>query len=150
MNLETLQKEMVAAMKDHNKPRKDAISSLIGSIKKAAIDKNCRNNISESLVDEVILKEKKTAQEMIDTCPKEREDLLYEYQIRMAIISEFAPKLATDKDEIKRMILQVLPDSSEIEINKTNKGKIMKIVMPAMKGKADMKIVNEILGELLM
>ena len=86
---------------------------------------------------------------MIDTCPKEREDLLYKYQIRMAIISEFAPKLVTDKDEIKRMILQVLPDSSEININKANKGQIMKVVMPAMKGKAEMKLVNEVLGELL-
>ena len=86
--------------------------------------------------------EKKTVQEMIDTCPKEREYLLYEYQIRMTIISEFAPKLITDKDEIKRMILQALPDSSEININKANKGQIMK-------GKAEMKLVNEVLGELL-
>ena len=150
MTLETLQKEMIAAMKAHDKSRKDTISSLIGAVKKTAIDKKCKDNISEELVNEVVLKEQKTVQEMIDTCPKNRKDLLYEYQIRMTIISEFAPKLVTDKDEIKRMILQVLPDSSEIEINKSNKGKIMKVVMPAMKGKADMKIVNEILGELLM
>lgn len=150
MTLETLQKEMITAMKAHDKSRKNTISSLIGAVKKTAIDKKCKDNISEELVNEVILKEKKTVQEMIDTCPKNREDLLYDYQIRMAIISEFAPKLVTEKDEIKRMILQVLPDSSEIEINKLNKGKIMKVVMPAMKGKADMKIVNEILGELLM
>lgn len=67
----------------------------------------------------------------------------------MAIISEFAPKLITNKDEIKRMILQVLPDSSEININKANKGQIMKVVMPIMKGKADMKIVNDVLSEML-
>lgn len=149
MTLETLQSEMIKAMKAKDKSRKDTISSLIGAIKKTAIDKKCKDNITKELVNEVILKEKKTVQEMIDTCPKEREDLLYEYQIRMAIISEFAPKLVTNKDEIKRMILQVLPDSSEININKENKGHIMKVVMPAMKGKADMKLVNEVLGELL-
>ena len=146
MTLETLQSEMIKAMKAKDKSRKDTISSLIGAIKKTAIDKKCKDNITKELVNEVILKEKKTVQEMIDTCPK---DLLYEYQIRMAIISEFAPKLVTDKDEIKRMILQVLPDSSEININKANKGQIMKVVMPTMKGKADMKLVNEVLGELL-
>ena len=149
MTLETLQKEMIVSMKAKDKSRKDTISSLIGAIKKTAIDKKCKDNITEELVNEVILKEKKTVQEMIDTCPAEREDLLYEYQIRIAIISEFAPKLVTDKDEIKRMILQALPDSSEININKANKGQIMKVVMPAMKGKADMKLVNEVLGELL-
>lgn len=149
MTLETLQSEMIKAMKAKDKSRKDTISSLIGAIKKTAIDKKCKDNITKELVNEVILKEKKTVQEMIDTCPKEREDLLYEYQIRMAIIGEFAPKLVTNKDEIKRMILQVLPDSSEININKENKGHIMKVVMPAMKGKADMKLVNEVLGELL-
>ena len=149
MTLETLQSEMIKAMKAKDKSRKDTISSLIGAIKKTAIDKKSKDNITKELVNEVILKEKKTVQEMIDTCPKEREDLLYEYQIRMAIIGEFAPKLVTNKDEIKRMILQVLPDSSEININKENKGHIMKVVMPAMKGKADMKLVNEVLGELL-
>ena len=142
MKLETLQKEMIVAMKAKDKSRKETISSLIGAIKKTAIDEKCKDNITEELVNRVIIKEKKTVQEMIDTCPKERKDLLYEYQIRMAIISEFAPKLVTDKDEIKRMILQVLPDSSEININKANKGQIMK-------GKADMKLVNEVLGELL-
>lgn len=149
MTLEKLQSEMIVAMKAKDKPRKDTISSLIGAIKKTAIDKKCKDNISEELVNEVILKEKKTVQEMIDTCPTEREDLLYEYQIRMAIISEFAPKLVADKDEIKRMILQVLPDSTEININKANKGQIMKVVMPAMKGKADMKLVNDVLSEML-
>ena len=123
--------------------------ALIGAIKKVAIDKKCKDNITEELVNEVILKEKKTVQEMIDTCPKERTELLQEYTDRLNVINEFAPKLVTDKDEIKRMILSSLPDASEIEINKSNKGIIMKHVMPAMKGKADMKIVNEVLGELL-
>ena len=149
MTLDKLQSEMITAMKEKNKSRKDTISSLIGAIKKMSIDKKCKDNITEDLVNEVILKEKKTVQEMIDTCPKERTELLMEYTERLNVINEFAPKLVTDKDEIKRMILSSLPDSSEIEINKSNKGIIMKHVMPAMKGNADMKIVNEAINELL-
>ena len=53
MTLEVLQSAMIAAMKERNKSRKDAISSLIGAIKKTAIDKNCRDNITEELVNEV-------------------------------------------------------------------------------------------------
>ena len=148
MTLEVLQAAMVAAMKDKNKARKETLSSLIGAVKKAAIDKMCKDNITEALVDEVILKEKKTVQEMIDTCPADREVLLQEYRDRMAVIEEFAPKLMTDATEIKNVITSLLSEA-QIEPVKANKGQIMKIVMPVMKGKADMKIVNTVVAEML-
>lgn len=148
MTLETLQAAMVAAMKDKNKARKDTISSLIGAVKKTAIDKKCKDNIPEALVDEVILKEKKTVQEMIDTCPGERTELLQEYKDRMDVINEFAPKLMTDASEIHTAIMDLL-SNAQLEPVKANKGLIMKVVMPAMKGKADMKIVNKVMEEIL-
>lgn len=148
MTLEILQAAMVSAMKNKDKARKDTISSLIGAVKKTAIDKKCKDNITETLVDEVILKEKKTVQEMIDTCPVDRTELLQEYKDRMAVIDEFAPKLMTDTTEIKNVITALLSDV-QIEPVKANKGQIMKIVMPAMKGKADMKVVNTVIAEML-
>ena len=148
MTLEILQAAMIAAMKEKNKARKDTISSLIGAVKKTAIDKMCKDNITEDLVNEVILKEKKTVQEMIDGCPAERTELLQEYKDRMAVIDEFAPKLMTDVDEIRNTITSLL-SNAQIEPVKTNKGQIMKVVMPAMKGKADMKVVNTVIAEML-
>ena len=70
MEFETLQKDMVAAMK-----ARDGISSLISAVKKAAIDQGCRDDIRPELVDQVILKELKTAKEQLDTCPDSRADL---------------------------------------------------------------------------
>ena len=67
MQFETLQKDMIAAMKDHNKERKDAISSVIQAIKKVAIDEGHRDDIGEDLVDRVILKELKSVKEQIDS-----------------------------------------------------------------------------------
>ena len=55
MKLETLQKDMIAAMKARDKERKDAISSLVSAVKKAAIDGGCREDVPESLVDQVLL-----------------------------------------------------------------------------------------------
>ena len=75
MNIESLRKDMVAAMKAKDKPRKEAISSLVSAVKKAAIDAGCREDIPEDMVDRVILKELKTAKEQIDTCPESRTDL---------------------------------------------------------------------------
>lgn len=148
MTLETLQASMIAAMKNKDKERKDTLSSLIGAIKKVAIDKKCKDNITEDLVDEVILKEKKIVQEMIDTCPEERTDLLKQYTERLKVIDEFAPVLMTNEEEIKNVISTLL-SNNQIEAIKTNKGQIMKTVMPVLKGKADMKIVNQVIGEIL-
>ena len=60
MQMEQLQKDMIAAMKAKDKPRKEAISSLVSAVKKAAIDAGCRDDIKEDIVDKVILKELKT------------------------------------------------------------------------------------------
>ena len=57
MQLETLRKDMVAAMKAKDKVTKEAVSSLIAAAKKVAIDEGCRDDIPEELVDRVILKE---------------------------------------------------------------------------------------------
>ena len=72
MQFEQLQKDMIAAMKARDKVRKDAISALVSAAKKVAIDEGCRDNISEEIVDRVILKEIKSVKEQIDTCPAER------------------------------------------------------------------------------
>ena len=146
MTLETLQAAMISAMKERNKPRKETISALIGAVKKAAIDKNCRDNISEDLVNEVILKEKKTVQEMIDTCPAERIELLEEYKMRWAVIDEFALKLISDEGEIKELIESILATLGDAA---NNKGAVMKAVMPQLKGKVDMKVANKVLNAML-
>lgn len=146
MKLETLQTAMVAAMKNKDKARKDTLSSLIGAVKKAAIDKMCKDNITESLVDEVILKEKKTVQEMIDTCPAERIELMQEYQNRLAVINEFAPVVVSDEKEIEKIIYHLL---GSVDIRHDGKGAVMKTIMPQFKGKVDMKVANKVINEIL-
>ena len=51
MEIEQLQKDMIAAMKAKDKPRKEAISSLVSAVKKAAIDQGCRDDIKENCAD---------------------------------------------------------------------------------------------------
>lgn len=143
MQLETLQKDMIAAMKAHDKQRKDAISSLISAIKKVAIDEGHREDIKENLVDRVILKELKTVKEQIDSCPADRTDLKEEYQLRYDVINEYAPSLMS-AEEVKAFIEQKFADV----VASKNKGMIMKNVMPELKGKADGKVINEVVGEL--
>lgn len=146
MTLEKLQAEMVAAMKSNDKLRKEVLSSAIAAVKKAAIDKRMKDNITEELVDEVLTKEKKTMQEMIDTCPEDRVDLLIAYNSKYMIISEYAPTFITDESKIKNMVIDAVTD---IELSIKNKGVIMKTVMPVLKGKVDMKVANKVITDLL-
>ena len=116
---------------------------MISAVKKAAIDEGCRDDIKEELVDRVILKELKTAREQLDSCPKDRTDLLEEYQARYDVIKEYAPAMMS-AEEVKALILEQFADIVE----SGNKGMIMKNVMPVLKGKADGRVINEVVGEL--
>lgn len=149
MTLEVLQKEMIAALKAGDKLRKEVVAGLVDAVKKAGIDKQCRDNIPESLVNTVLQKEQKTMQEMIDTCPADRVETLALYKSKMEIIKEFAPQLLTDPNEIKEKVLALLA-SAGLEATKENKGQVMKTVMPAFKGNADMGIVNKVISEVLI
>lgn len=143
MKLEQLQKDMVAAMKARDKSKKDSISALISAVKKVAIDEGCRDDIQDELVDRVILKELKTVKEQLDSCPADRTDLLEEYQARYNVINEYAPSMMT-AEEVKAFITEKF---AEVVASK-NKGMIMKSVMPELKGKADGKVINDVVGEL--
>ena len=143
MKIEVLQKEMVAAMKARDKERKETISSLVAAVKKLAIDEGKREDIPEELVERAILKELKTVKEQLETCPAERTDLKEEYQNRLDVIHEFAPKMMS-KDEIR----EVLTTKYAEVVATKNKGQIMKAVMAELKGKADGKTINQVVAEL--
>ncbi len=143
MEMEALQKEMIAAMKARDKVRKDAISALVSAAKKVAIDEGCRDDIKEDLVNRVILKEMKTVKEQIDSCPESREDLKEEYQVRYEIYKELAPAMMSE-EEVEKFITEKF---AEVVASK-NKGMIMKNVMPELKGKADGKVINQVVAKL--
>ena len=143
MKFEQLQKDMMAAMKARDKVRKDALSALVSAANKVAIDENCRDNISEEIVDRVILKEIKSVKEQLDTCPDTREDLKQEYQARYDIFQEYAPQMMS-AEEIEAFIMEKF---AEVAAQK-NKGMIMKSIMPELKGKADGSVINQVVAKL--
>ena len=140
MTLEALRKDMVAAMKAKDKTTKDAVSSLVSAVKKAAIDEGCREDVPEALVDRVILKEMKTVK---DTCPESRDDLRAEYQARYDVIAKYAPQQMS-AEEIRTYLEEKFADVLATK----NKGQIMKAVMGDLKGKADGKLINQVVADI--
>ena len=143
MNIETIRADMIKAMKEKDKMLKDVTSSLIAAVKKVAIDEGVRDDIPEELVDRVILKELKSTKEQIDTCPDERAELKAEYQAKYDIITTYAPKQLTE-EEIVKIVTEKFADV----IATKNKGLIMKSVMGELKGKADGKLINQVVASL--
>lgn len=143
MEFAKLQKDMIAALKAGDKERKESISLLVAAVKKAAIDEGTRDNISDELTDRVLLKELKSTQEQVDTCPESRQDLLVKYKAHLEIVKEYAPRLM-GADDIRALLQEKYAEL----IATKNKGMIMKTVMAELKGKADGKLISQIVAEL--
>ena len=141
--IDTVRAAMMQAMKDKDKERKDALSLLLSALKSKQIDK--RADLTEEEENAVIFREIKQAQETVDTTPADRTQIIDEAKLRIQVYSEFVPKLM-DEEEIRKVITEVLAEL-QIEAPTTkDKGRIMKTLMPRVKGKADGGLVNQVLS----
>lgn len=143
---ELVRNEMMKAMKSKDKKRKDALSMLLGALKNAEIDK--RSALTEAEEDVIIKKEIKQTRETYDTAPESRQDIKEEAQYRISVYQEF-----TEADMSKEQICLVIKETlKELGIQApiaADKGKIMKALMPKVKGKADGKLVNVLITDMM-
>ena len=75
-----------------------------------------------------------------------RPDLVEKEEVEMAILQDYLPEQLS-RDDIVAEAKQVIADVGAQ--GPGDKGKVMQQLMPKMKGKADGKLVNEVVGELL-
>lgn len=144
--IDEVRSAMMAAMKAKDKERKDALSALLTALKNKAIDK--RADLTEEEETQVILKEIKQLKETIEMTPADRADILAECNSRLAVLEEYAPKMM-DEAEIKAVVSEVLTSLGLDAPTAKEKGKIMKELMPKVKGKADGKLVSEVVASFL-
>lgn len=144
--IDEVRSAMMAAMKAKDKERKDALSALLTALKNKAIDK--RADLTEEEETQVILKEIKQLKETIEMTPADRTDILAECNSRLAVLEEYAPKMM-DEAEIKAVVSEVLTSLGLDAPTAKEKGKIMKELMPKVKGKADGKLVSEAVASFL-
>ena len=138
--------EMVAAMKNKEKDRKDALSMLLSALKNKAIDK--REDLTEAEEFEVVKKEIKQTKETMELAPADREDIKEACEKRLAVYQEFAPEEMSEEAvlaEVKAVLSAPAIDAPSMK----DKGKVMKELMPKVKGRADGGMVNKIVGEVL-
>lgn len=141
--IELVRAEMIKAMKSGDKERKEALSMLLSALKNKAIDKKA--DLTEDEENEIVMKEIKQTKETLETSPADRTEIIEQCKLRIAVYQEFAPKEMSE-DEIKAVIQGVLEKLGIEKPEAKDKGKIMKELMPLVKGKADGKVVNSIVS----
>lgn len=134
---------MMAAMKNKDKVRKDALSALLSAMKSKAIDNKGQLTDDDAIA--VVAREIKQLKETMDTAPESYVEVKEECAAKIAVLSEFMPK-QMDEEEIREVIRSVLAQLGLEKPEAKQKGIIMKNLMPLVKGKADGKLVNEILA----
>ena len=132
--IDVVRAAMVQAMKSKDKDKKDALSMLLSALKNAEIDK--RSPLTEDEENAIVKKEIKQCQETYDSAPSDRTDIKEEAALRIAVYKEFAPE-DMSVEQIKEVIQSVLEELGIEKPAPADKGKIMKILMPKVKGKAD-------------
>ncbi len=144
MLYDTISNDMKDAMKNQDK---DSLSTL--RLLKSAIDlylinnKMDRGQASDEIVIDVVSKQVKTHKESIEEFKKgNRQDLVDNLQREIELLSKYLPKQLTTEEitaEIDKTFAKVNPTSMK------DMGLLMKELTPVLKGKADMKEVNEII-----
>lgn len=141
--IDTVRADMMRAMKNKEKVKKDALSALLSALKAKAIDNHGRLSDEDGIA--VVSKEIKQLKETMDTAPAEYVRVKEECKEKIEILSAYMPRQMSE-DEIKQTISKVLADLGLEKPTAKEKGIIMKNLMPLVKGKADGKLVNEILA----
>ena len=105
--IDVIRKEMMTAMKNKDKERKESLSMLLSALKNAQIDK--REDLTEAEENTIIAKEIKQTKETMDTCPADRTDIIDECKARLAVLEEFAPEQMSE-EQIEAEINAVLAE----------------------------------------
>lgn len=144
--IDKVRAEMFEAMKEKDKERKDSLSMLLSALKNKAIDK--REDLTPTEEIEVVRREIRQSKETMELAPQDRTDIIEQCAVRIKIMSEFVPE-EMSAEAIKEFILNELKVLGIEQPTVKDKGKIMKEIMPKLKGKADGGMINQVVGEIL-
>ena len=142
---ERLVQDMKIAMKSSNRVKLETIRLLCAQLKNADLRKG--DKLSEQEVIEVLAKEVKRREESIEMYAEGgRQDLVERETQELEIINSYLPEALNDK-ELGNIIDQVINEANAESIG--NMGKVMGLVMPQVKGRADGKQVQELVNKKL-
>lgn len=142
---EQLTDELKIAMRAGNVARRDTIRLLQAAVKQEEIDRQV--TLDDAGVQAVLQKQAKQRRESIADYEKAgRPELAAEEQQQLTIIESFLPQMMS-RDEVEQLARQVIADLGVSDVKEM--GLVMGKLMPQVKGKADGRLVNEVVRSLI-
>lgn len=140
-----LQEALKLALKSGQDLRKTTVRMALASIKNAEVE--ARGELEEDLVLNLLQKEVKARQETIEAAKQaKRPDLISKAEEEIAILGEFLPQ-PLSQEELRALVEDAIAESGASTM--ADIGRVMGVLMPKIRGKADGKEANQIVRELL-
>jgi uncharacterized protein len=140
-----MQEDLKAAMKSGDAQRKDALRFILSALKQVEID--TRTALSEEQTYGILMTEAKKRRDSLDEMRKAgRDELADKEQMELTLIESYLPQQLT-REELEAEVRKVIDESGAKSAKEM--GGVMKILMPRVKGRADGKLVNDVVKSLL-
>lgn len=145
--LEKIQKDMLAAAKVGKTVDSDILKLVVAAIKNAQIAKPAGEKLSDDDEIKVIFAEAKKVKDSIEQFTAGgRDDLASREKKQLAVIEKYLPAQASE-DDIRTAVADVIKETGASGMGAF--GMVMGNSMKKLQGKADGKIVSDIVKELL-
>jgi hypothetical protein len=146
--IEQLNADLKTALRAGDETRRNALRLLLAAIKQAEVDRRATSAVlSEDDVLAVIQKEAKVRRESIADAQKAgRPDLVAANEAELSLIESYLPQQLS-RDELVEAARAAIAEAGAADARQM--GAVMKLLSPRTKGRADGKLVNEIVRELL-
>ena len=142
---ERIMNDLKKAMKERNEVKVRTLRMVIASIKNWEVENT--KEIDDDGMITVLTKEAKRRKEAIEEYRKAgREDLMRAEEEELKIIESYLPERMSE-EEIKELVLKTIEEVKAT--SPKDLGKVMKVIMPKVKGRADGKLVNEMVRKIL-
>ncbi len=140
-----LNEAMKESMKSGDELRKRTVRMVLAAIKQVEVDK--RADLDEMAVTALIQKEVKNRREALEEAKKaNRSDLIADNEAEIKVLEEFLPK-AMSADELRALVQAAITETGAA--TPSDMGKVMKIVMPKVAGRAPNDAISSMVKELL-
>ena len=145
--LKKINEDLITSMKSKNELKTTTLRMMKSAVKNAEIAKRGKGDLTEEDIMGVLstmVKQRKESAEQYEKA--NRKDLADKENTEISIIQEYLPKQLTT-EELDAIIKTTIQETGVTGMKEM--GKLMKALMPKVKGKADGKLVNQMIKEIL-
>jgi uncharacterized protein len=140
-----LDEELKAAMRSSDAVRRDALRMVLAAVQR--VEKEGKHRLSEDEMLVVLARELKVRHESVDTFRSGgREDLVAKEEAAISVVSEFMPQPLSNV-ELRALIDQAIAESGAT--SPRDMGKVMGWLSPKTRGRADGKVVSQLVTQVL-